>query len=127
MATGFDSRAAPFLAQESLQRTGVIARPWLGPLMTRWWVSADSRGVPEQALKTLSGAYRRLAESAEVADRVFALAYLAELAVRLEDPARARDYLASLDELEVAPHSVGLAQTLAEAAELRAALEGPQA
>ena len=90
-------------------------------------VSADSRGVPEQALKTLSGAYRRLAESAEVADRVFALAYLAEFAVRLEDPARARDYLASLDELEVAPHSVGLAQTLAEAAELRAALEGPQA
>lgn len=90
-------------------------------------VSADSRGVPEQALKTLSGAYRRLAESAEVADRVFALAYLAELAVRLEDPARARDHLASLDELEVVPHTPGIAQALAQAAELRAALEGPEA
>ena len=90
-------------------------------------VSADSRGLPQQGLKTLSGAYRRLAETASVSDKAAALAYLAELSVRLDDSALARDHLAALTELGVEPHDPGHAETLAQADELLRSLEDPHA
>nr|WP_286185817.1 VOC family protein [Sphaerisporangium cinnabarinum] len=90
-------------------------------------VQADSHGDPAQARKILAGALRRAGEDVGAADRVRALAYLAELAARTDDAAAARTYLDDLDALagtldpEVRD-AVGPA--LAEAADVRAALPG---
>ncbi|MET3975621.1 hypothetical protein [Cellulosimicrobium sp. BE325] len=90
-------------------------------------VQADSHGDPAQARKILAGALRRAREDGGGADRVRALAYLAELAARTDDAAAARTYLDGLDALagtldpEVRD-AVGPA--LAEAADVRAALPG---
>ena len=90
-------------------------------------VQADSHGDPVQARKILAGTLRRAGDDADVADRVRALAYLAELAVRVGDPDAARTHLDDLDALAGAlgpdaRDAVG--PTLAEAADLRAALPG---
>jgi outer membrane PBP1 activator LpoA protein len=58
-------------------------------------VAADSRGDVDQAAKLLSGALRRAAD-ADPVERVEALAFLAELAVRREDGAAARQALPDL-------------------------------
>ena len=58
-------------------------------------VAADSRGDVDQAAKLLSGALRRAAD-ADPVERVEALAFLAELAVRREDGAAARQALRDL-------------------------------
>lgn len=90
-------------------------------------VQADSHDDPAQARKILAGALRRAGEDVGAADRVRALAYLAELAARTDDAAAARTYLDDLDALagtldpEVRD-AVGPA--LAEAADVRAALPG---
>lgn len=89
-------------------------------------VQADSHGDPAQAHKILAGALRRAGADADPTERVRALAYLAELAVRTDDPAAARERLDDLTALEAtldesARAAVG--QTLAEAAELREALD----
>ncbi|UKJ65807.1 hypothetical protein H1Q78_06960 [Cellulosimicrobium cellulans] len=90
-------------------------------------VQADSHGDPVQACKILAGALRRSGGDADPADRVRALAYLAELTVRAGDPDAARTHLADLDALAgaLAPDvRTAVGPTLAEAADLRAALPG---
>jgi hypothetical protein len=62
-------------------------------------VAADSRGDTDQAAKLLAGALRRAAD-ADPVERVEALAFLAELAVRRDDVAAAR---AALRELAAVP------------------------
>jgi len=90
-------------------------------------VQADSHGETAQARKILRGALRRAGDDADAADRVRALAYLAELAVRGGDPDAARAHLDELDALTGAL-DVGVRDAvgpvLAEAADLRAALPG---
>ncbi|MGY1653486.1 VOC family protein [Geodermatophilus sp. SYSU D01119] len=58
-------------------------------------VAADSRGDVDQATKLLAGALRR-SPDADPVERVEALAFLAELAVRREEPAAAREALRDL-------------------------------
>jgi hypothetical protein len=84
-------------------------------------VQADSRGDVDQAAMLLAGALRR-APDADPAERVEALALLAELSVRRGDPGTAR---AALAELDAVPGPEGAAAR-AQAAELTAQL-GPSA
>jgi hypothetical protein len=86
-------------------------------------VLADSHGDVDQAAKILAGAVRRRATDASAAERVEALAYLAELAVRRDDVAAARDVLAELARIELSPADrVRVAGALAQAAELEEGL-----
>jgi hypothetical protein len=88
-------------------------------------VQADSHGDPVQARKILAGALRRAGDDADAADRVRALAYLAELAVRAGDPDAARTHLDDLDVLAgtLAPDvRTVVGPALADAADLRTAL-----
>ncbi|MBP2336103.1 hypothetical protein JOF41_002281 [Saccharothrix coeruleofusca] len=82
-------------------------------------VLADSRGDPAQAAKILDGALRRVADASAV-ERVEALAYRAELALTLEDPARATAVLAELRAIPLtSADRARLAATLAAVAELQ--------
>lgn len=89
-------------------------------------VQADSHGDVVQARRILSGALRRAGDDTAPGDRARALAYLAELAVRTDDPASAREHLEALTLLaptldDAARESAGSA--LEDAAELRADLD----
>ena len=82
-------------------------------------VMGDSRGDPGQAAKILDGALRRSADAPAV-ERVEALAYRAEVALTMSDPARAREVLAELARIELTDADRDrLADTLAAADELR--------
>ncbi|WP_435736220.1 hypothetical protein V5D56_15675 [Cellulosimicrobium sp. PMB13] len=88
-------------------------------------VQADSHGDAVQGRRILAGALRRAGDETDPADRVRALAYLAELAVRTDDPDAAREHLDVLAALvptldEAARQAVGTA--LDDADELRASL-----
>jgi len=88
-------------------------------------VQADSHGDPAQARKILAGALRRAGADAEPDERVRAIAYLAELALRTQDTVASSAHLDELAALEAtldAPVRAAVAPTLAEAAELRATL-----
>ena len=88
-------------------------------------VLADSKGDLAQAVKVLTGALRRTAAEPASADRVAALAYLAELSVGLDDVPAA---LAALDELDllVLPAEQDSPAAREQAAELRRALQPPE-
>lgn len=91
----------------------------LGQAVDNAVVLADSKGDAAQALKVLAGAERRADDSTPLTDRLAALALVAELQVRLDDPDAAR---ATLDRLEALPltdadREAGAA-ALAEAREL---------
>jgi len=62
-------------------------------------VQGDSHGDPRQAHRILAGALARHPD-APVADRAAAWAYVAELRVRLDDPAGAREAVAELGALD---------------------------
>lgn len=64
-------------------------------------VLGDSRDTPEQAAKMLDGAIRRNAATSDARDLVPALAYLAELAVRIGDRDQARSAIARIHALEL--------------------------
>ncbi|HYH77912.1 MAG TPA: hypothetical protein VD841_10475 [Arthrobacter sp.] len=82
-------------------------------------VLADSRGDPAQAAKILDGALAKAFDATTV-ERVEALAYRAELAVTLQDPAQAAATLAELDGIPLDPSDrERLADTLAAIADLR--------
>ena len=86
-------------------------------------VIADSRGEESQAFKVLSGAVGRLGPESAVVDRVEAHAFLAELAVRVEDPARAVAELDAVAALDLsAAEREACAAALAQADELRGSL-----
>jgi len=117
-ATGTDS-AAPAYAERP---AGKVARALDDAV-----VQADSHGDPVQARRILGGALRRSGEEAEPADRVRGLAYLAELAVRTDDPDAAAALLDELDGLVASLDETArraLEGALADAAELRASLDG---
>jgi hypothetical protein len=81
-------------------------------------VLADSHGDVAQAAKILDGALARVADASAV-ERVETLAYRAELAFTLEDPARAAAVLAELREIPLtAEDRDRLAATLAAVEEL---------
>lgn len=109
-----------------LAETTATARAGLSPLaraVSDAVVQADSHGDAAQAARILAGAVRRAGDTVEPTDLVRALAYLAELHVRTDDPAAARDVL---DRLEHLAAGLGtddrdtVAHELAAAAELRA-------
>ncbi len=88
-------------------------------------VQGDSHGDPAQARKILAGALRRSGAGADPVERVRALGYLAELCLRVEDAAAAREALDQLDHVVVDlddASRVDVAETLAEAAELRSGM-----
>jgi len=123
---GADGQATPAAGDDSA-RAAYGERP-AGPLaraLDDATVQADSRGDPHQARKVLAGALRRAGDETGP-DHVRALAFLAELAVRTDDPAAARAWL---DELEAAAAVLDAGAVrdagpaLAQAAELRADLE----
>jgi len=64
-------------------------------------VLGDSHGDVDQAAKVLAGAVRRHSAEATGAERVGALAYLAELAVRRDDADAARKILEDIDGVEL--------------------------
>ncbi|WP_251151487.1 hypothetical protein [Cellulosimicrobium sp. Marseille-Q4280] len=89
-------------------------------------VQADSHGDAVQGRRILAGALRRAGDDTDPVDHVRALAYLAELAVRTDDPDAAREHLHALAALvptldEADRQAVGT--ELEDAAELRASLE----
>lgn len=99
--------------------------PPLARAMSDAVVQADSHGDAAQALKILAGAIRRAGAAAQAIDLVRALAYLAELYVRTDDPAAAREALDRLDTVAATLDTsarAAVADALAAAAELRATL-----
>jgi hypothetical protein len=83
-------------------------------------VLADSHGDVEQAAKILGGAVRRHAAQASQVERVEALAYLAELALRRGDRATAEGALADIDGLTLSEQErVEAAGALVALADLR--------
>jgi len=86
-------------------------------------VLADSKGDVEQAAKILDGALSRGDSSGDAVERVEALAYLAELSVRLEDAVRARALIAQIDAVQLSDTEQDRATAaLEQADELRMAL-----
>lgn len=125
--TSGDSTTSPGSTTDApLAESTAAARADLSPLartLSDAVVQADSHGDPAQAHKILTGALRRTGDGAEPADLVRALAYQAELSVRIEEHARARAALDRLDTVAAtldADAHAEVAGTLAEAAELRA-------
>jgi hypothetical protein len=89
-------------------------------------VLGDSKGDHRQAARILDGALRRHGPSAPVVDRVEALVYRAELAVRLGEGQRAASLLTEAHDIELADDERDrLEDALANAAELLRALEVP--
>jgi hypothetical protein len=84
----------------------------LGRSLDNAVVLADSHGDPQQAQKILAGAVARAA-GAPVAELAPALGYLAELALRVGDPDRARSHRAQLAALSA--DTPGDAQARAQA------------
>ncbi|SDU75736.1 VOC family protein [Jiangella alkaliphila] len=86
-------------------------------------VLADSHGDPAQAAKILGGALGRAAGEADAVERFEALAFLAELRVRVDDPAAARAAIADARAIELTgPERDQLAATFAQLSELDDAL-----
>ncbi|PPK67188.1 hypothetical protein V5P93_003525 [Actinokineospora auranticolor] len=82
-------------------------------------VQADSRGDLPQAAKILDGALARDPD-APVTDRVEALAYRAEVAISLGDPAKAATVVAEIDRIPLTPELRDrLATTLTAVEDLR--------
>ncbi|GAA0966636.1 hypothetical protein GCM10009555_008960 [Acrocarpospora macrocephala] len=100
--------------------------PALGKLATTLRnavVLGDSKGDHLQAARILDTALRREQDTASPADLLEALAYRAELALRAEDPALARDLLASAGEVPLSDADrETLAGTLAGLDDLAATL-----
>jgi len=90
----------------------------LGVALDNAVVQGDSRGYPAQAAKVLDGALARVTDATAV-ERVEALAYRAELAMRLDDRAGLTRMLAELRAVELSPAERDqVAAALAAAAEL---------
>jgi hypothetical protein len=90
----------------------------LGVALDNAVVQGDSRGATAQAAKILDGALARNTDATPV-ERVEALAYRAELALRLDDQARLTTALAELRAVDLtAAERDQVAATLAAAAEL---------
>ena len=88
-------------------------------------VLGDSKGDTRQAARILDGAVTRHRESAPVTDLVEALVYGAELAIRLDDRARAGVLLAEVAAAELTDEQrESLSEALANAAELEQARTG---
>jgi hypothetical protein len=86
-------------------------------------VMGDSHGVDEQAVRILDNALRRDRQTAAPVDLVSALAYRAELAVRTDDPAGARTFLAQASEVPLTePERAALTDALASLHDLEATL-----
>ncbi|HLT62848.1 MAG TPA: VOC family protein [Microlunatus sp.] len=82
-------------------------------------VLGDSKGDPRQAARVLTGALHRHGEAASTTDRVEALVYAAELALRLDDRQRAGELLAEVRAVELtAAERASLAEPLADADDL---------
>lgn len=93
----------------------------LGRALENAVVQGDSRGDVRQAARILDTALGRHPDPA--ADRVEVLVYRAELALRLDDPERARDLLTEVETTALTdPERTRLADTLANARDLTAAL-----
>ena len=107
-------RIFPEAGAAAAPATGKLAQATDNPV-----VLSDSDGDPAQAAKILDGALARVPDVPAV-ERVEALAYRAELAVTLADPARASSALAELDAIELSgAERERLAGTLAAVEELR--------
>jgi hypothetical protein len=86
-------------------------------------VMGDSHGFDDQAVRILDAALMRDQDTAPAADLLEALAYRAELAVRSDDAARARDLLAQADRVPLAEaERHALAATLTSLRDLAALL-----
>ncbi|MGH3490685.1 MAG: VOC family protein [Actinopolymorphaceae bacterium] len=86
-------------------------------------VMGDSHGKNDQAARILDSALRRERDTATGADLVEALAYRAELAVRLDDTAGARDFLVQAGEVPLTDaERNSLADTTASLHDLTSAL-----
>jgi hypothetical protein len=111
-----------------LAQSTAVVRGALSPLaraLSDAVVQGDSHGDPAQAHKILAGAVRRSSDGADPIDRVNALGYLAELSVRVEDPAAARKALDQLHAVATdldTPARAEVTEALEAAAELRATL-----
>lgn len=97
----------------------------LGQALQNAIVLGDSKGDQQQAARILDATLAKHAEDAPVVERVQALVYRAELAVRQGDRARARELLGQAQEIPLADADrAALGDTLANAEDLtRAAWE----
>ncbi|HYI23157.1 MAG TPA: hypothetical protein VEX62_11020 [Candidatus Limnocylindrales bacterium] len=90
-------------------------------------VMGDSHGVDARAAQILDGALERSRDTASATDLVEALAYRAELAVRLDDAAGATDALTRARSVDLSDADRGrLAETLASIEDLEAAAPRPR-
>jgi hypothetical protein len=89
-------------------------------------VLADSKGDVDQAAKILRGALSRDRGDAARVERLEALAYLAELSVRLDDGDRARELLDEIGAVDLsAAEREAAASALGQARDLRESLADP--
>ena len=93
----------------------------LGAILQNAVVMGDSHGYDVRAAQILDGALERDQDTASATDLVEALAYRAELALRLDDPAAAADALARIRDIPLseAEREV-LAETLASLEDIAA-------
>jgi hypothetical protein len=93
----------------------------LGAILQNAVVMGDSHGYDVRAAQILDGALERDQDTASATDLVEALAYRAELALRLDDPAAAADALARIRDIPLSEaERDGLAETLASLDDLAA-------
>jgi catechol 2,3-dioxygenase-like lactoylglutathione lyase family enzyme len=93
----------------------------LGRTLQTAIVLGESKGDPAQAARILDATLAREGDSASVVDRVEALVYRAELALVLDDPARADELLAQVRAIDLGESDrARLEEALANARELEA-------
>ncbi len=108
--------AAKRLAEEADDAT----QSRLGQSLKSAVVMGDSHGFDEQAIRILDAALGRYRDTATVEELVSVLAYRAELAVRVDDAAGAREHLAQIREVPLTEaERAGLADVLAGVEELQ--------
>ncbi|MFC9690905.1 VOC family protein [Kribbella sp. NPDC056951] len=93
----------------------------LGASLKSAVVMGDSKGVEEQAIRILDSALKRYRATATVEDLINVLAYRAELAIRVDDTAAARDYVAQIHDIPLTDEQrTALAEVLSGLNELQA-------
>ena len=98
-----------------------VERGKLGAILQNAVVMGDSHGHDARAAQILDGALARDGDTASATDLVETLAYRAELALRLEDPAAATAALARIRDIPLSDAERDrLAETLASLEDLRA-------
>lgn len=108
-----------FFEQQATEEPDDAPASKLGRVLQSAIMFGDSKGDEQQAARILDSTLSKHADAAPAVERVQALVYRAELAIRLQDPAHARELLGQAREVSLGDSDrEKLADTLANADEL---------